>query len=124
MTTSAWIVLLAPLAGFLVIALSSKVLPWRVHGWIGTLAIAVSFGAAVATLIALQGRGEEERQVVSVGVGLRRRAGGVDAQVSILIDPLVGDDDLRRLRRLDADPPVLGRPTWRPTGATRASSRT
>ena len=28
MTTSAWIVLLAPLAGFLVIALTSKVLPW------------------------------------------------------------------------------------------------
>src|SRR5215203_4711250 len=69
MTTSAWIVLLAPLAGFLVIALSSKLLPWRVHGWIGTLAIAVSFAASVATLIALEGRGVEE-------------------QLSILIDPL------------------------------------
>ncbi len=87
MTTSAWIVLLAPLAGFLIIALTSKVLPSKVHGWIGTLAIAASFAAAVATLIALEGRGEEERQVVStaweyIGVG------GVDAQVSILIDPL------------------------------------
>jgi NADH-quinone oxidoreductase subunit L len=87
MATSAWIVLLAPLAGFLIIALTSKVLPWRAHGWIGTLAIAVSFAAAVATFIALQDRGEEERQVVSVAWNYAV-AGGVDAQLSILIDPL------------------------------------
>jgi NADH-quinone oxidoreductase subunit L len=87
MTTAAWIVLLAPLAGFLVIALTFKVLPWRAHGWIGTLAIAVSFVASVATLIALEGRGEEERQVVSVAWSYAV-AGGVDAQLSILIDPL------------------------------------
>jgi len=87
MTTSAWIVLLAPLAGFIVIALSWRLLPWRVHGWIGTLAIATSFVAAVATLIALQGRGEEERQVVSVAWDYAV-AGGVDAKLAILIDPL------------------------------------
>ena len=92
MTTSAWIVLLAPLAGFLIIALTSKVLPSKVHGWIGTLAIAASFAAAVATLVALEGRGEEERQVVStawdyVGVGRGRRA-GVDPD-----RPAVGADD-------------------------------
>jgi len=87
MTTSAWIVLLAPLAGFLIIALTSKVLPWRAHGWIGTLAIAVSFVAAIATLVALEGRGEEERQVVSVAWDYAV-AGGVNAQVAILIDPL------------------------------------
>jgi NADH-quinone oxidoreductase subunit L len=87
MTTSAWIVLLAPLAGFLVIALTSKLLSWRAHGWIGTLSIAVSFVAAIATLIALEGRGEEERQVVSSAWDYAV-AGGVDAQLSILIDPL------------------------------------
>jgi NADH-quinone oxidoreductase subunit L len=87
MTTSAWIVLLAPLAGFLTISLTWKALPWKAHGWIGTLAIAVSFGAAIATLVALQGRGEEERQVVSKAWDYAV-AGGVDAQVSILIDPL------------------------------------
>ena len=87
MNTSAWIVLLAPLAGFLVIALTYKVLPWRAHGWIGTLAIAVSFAASIATLVALEGRGEEERQVVSSAWDYAV-AGGVDAQLSILIDPL------------------------------------
>jgi NADH-quinone oxidoreductase subunit L len=87
MTAAAWIVLLAPLAGFLVIALTSKLLPWRAHGWIGTLAIAVSFVAAIATLIALEGRGEEDRQVVSVAWDYLNVA-GVDAQLSILIDPL------------------------------------
>src|SRR5690242_19456942 len=87
MTTAAWIVLLAPLAGFLVIALTSKVLPWRAHGWIGTLAIAISVVAAIVTLIGLEGRGEEERQVVSSAWDYAV-AGGVDAQLSILIDPL------------------------------------
>jgi NADH-quinone oxidoreductase subunit L len=87
LTTSAWIVLAAPLAGFLIIALTSKVLPWRVHGIIGTLAIAVSFVAAVATLIALQDRAEDARQVVSVGWDYAV-ANGVDAQLAILIDPL------------------------------------
>ncbi len=87
MTTSAWIVLLAPLAGFLLISLTSQVLPWRVHGWIGTAAIAASFVASVATLIALEARGEEERQVVSVAWDYAVTT-GVDAQLSILIDPL------------------------------------
>jgi NADH-quinone oxidoreductase subunit L len=87
LTTSAWIVLAAPLAGCLIIAFTSKVLPWKVHGWIGTLAIAVSFVAAIATLVALQDRAEDSRQVVSVGWDYAV-ASGVDAQVSILIDPL------------------------------------
>jgi len=86
-TTTAWIVLIAPLAGFLVIALTWKVLPWKVHGWIGTLAITASFAAAVATFVSLQGRGEEEKQVVSTAWDYAV-ANGVDAQVSILIDPL------------------------------------
>jgi NADH-quinone oxidoreductase subunit L len=86
-TTSAWIVLLAPLAGFLVIALTWRALPWKAHGWIGTGAIAVSFVASVATLVALEGRGEEERQVVSVAWDYAVTR-GLDAQLSILIDPL------------------------------------
>jgi NADH-quinone oxidoreductase subunit L len=87
LTTAAWIVLLAPLAGFLVIAFTSQVLPSKAHGWIGTAAIAVSFGAAIATLLGLEGRGEEDRQVVSVAWDYAVTS-GVDAQLSILIDPL------------------------------------
>jgi NADH-quinone oxidoreductase subunit L len=87
MTTAAWIVLLAPLAGFLLIALTWKALPWRAHGWIGTAAIAVSFVASIVTLIGLEARGEEERQVVSVAWDYAVTT-GLDAQLSILIDPL------------------------------------
>jgi NADH-quinone oxidoreductase subunit L len=83
----AWIVLAAPLVGLLVIAFTSQVLPSRLHGWIGTLAIAVSFAAAVATFLALEARGEEERQVVSVAWDYANTL-GVDAQLSILVDPL------------------------------------
>jgi NADH-quinone oxidoreductase subunit L len=87
MTTAAWIVLLAPLLGSIVIALSYKALPSRAHGVIGTGAIAVAFAAAIVTLISLQGRGEDERQVVSVAWDYAKTA-GVDAQLAILIDPL------------------------------------
>jgi NADH-quinone oxidoreductase subunit L len=87
MTTSAWLILIFPLAGSILIALTSKTLPVRAQGWIGTAAIAASFVAAVATLVALEGRGEEERQVVSVAWDYAAVA-GIGAQLSILIDPL------------------------------------
>src|SRR4051794_18044799 len=54
MTTAAWIVLLAPLAGSILIALTYRALPQRAHGVLGTLAIAVSFAAALVTLFDLQ----------------------------------------------------------------------
>ncbi|MDT7571786.1 MAG: NADH-quinone oxidoreductase subunit, partial [Actinomycetota bacterium] len=87
LTTLAWLVLLFPLAGSVVIALTWRLLPWKAHGWIGTAAIGLSFAAAVGTLIELQGRGEEDRQVVSVAWDYARTA-GLDAELSILIDPL------------------------------------
>ena len=97
--------------------------PARVVGAIGTLAIAAAFVFAVITTLHLQDRGEEQRQVVFTAWDYVVTV-GVDAKVSILVDPLsmfmalVGD------RRLDADPPVLGRLPERATAATRASSRT
>jgi len=87
MQTSAWLILLFPLAGTVVIGLGFRVLPARVAGWIGTLAIAGAFISAIATFIALQGRGEEERQVVYVAWDYANTA-GVDGKISILIDPL------------------------------------
>jgi NADH-quinone oxidoreductase subunit L len=87
MQTSAWLILLFPLAGTIVLGLGYRVWPARVVGAIGTLAIAAAFVAAIATFIALQGRGEEEKQVVYVAWDYANTV-GVNGQVSILVDPL------------------------------------
>ena len=43
LTTSGWLILIFPLAGAILIGLTSKLLPSRVHGVLGTLAIFLSF---------------------------------------------------------------------------------
>jgi NADH-quinone oxidoreductase subunit L len=85
--TWAWLVLAFPLAGTIVLALAYRALPGRLAGVIGTLAIALSFAASVGALVALLDRGEEERQVVAAAWDYVVTT-GVDAQLSILIDPL------------------------------------
>jgi NADH-quinone oxidoreductase subunit L len=87
MQTAAWLILLFPLAGTVIIALGFKVWPARVVGAIGTLAIAAAFVATVLVAIDLQGRGHEERQVVFSAWDYAKTF-GVDAELSILIDPL------------------------------------
>src|SRR3712207_2789200 len=82
-----WLVLLFPLAGTLVIALGWRALGGRSAGWIGTGAIAASFVCAVLTLLELESHGHEERQIVAVAWDYATSL-GVDAQMSILIDPL------------------------------------
>ncbi|MDQ3850531.1 MAG: NADH-quinone oxidoreductase subunit L [Actinomycetota bacterium] len=83
----AWVTLLAPLAGTIVLALVGRRLPGRGAGWVGTGALAISFAAAIGTLLALQGVGEEERQIVTTAWSYAATA-GVDAQLSLLVDPL------------------------------------
>jgi len=85
--TSAWLILLFPLAGAVVNGLLYRSLSGKVVGWIGTLAIGAAFVAAVATFIALQDRAEDARQVVYVGWNYANSV-GVDGKVSILVDPL------------------------------------
>src|SRR5687767_3683042 len=85
--TYGWLVLAFPLAGTLVIALSWRLGASKLHGYIGTLAIFLSFLSAVGALLELQDRGEEERQVVAVGWDYANTV-GVDAQLSLLLDPL------------------------------------
>jgi NADH-quinone oxidoreductase subunit L len=87
MQTSAWLILLFPLAGTLVNSLGYRVLPAKVIGWIGTAAILGGFVAAVATFIALHDRSEEHKQVVYTAWKYADTA-GVDGTLSILIDPL------------------------------------
>jgi NADH-quinone oxidoreductase subunit L len=85
--TYGWLVLAFPLGGAVLISLLFRVLPGRLPGVIGTLAIALSFAAAIGAFSELQSLGEEERQVVAVGWDYAVTS-GVDAQVSILLDPL------------------------------------
>jgi NADH-quinone oxidoreductase subunit L len=85
--TLGWLVLLFPLAGSLLIGVTFRALPSRVHGALGTLAIALSFVASVLLFIKLQGRAPEQRQVVTVAWDYAKVA-GIDAQLSLLIDPL------------------------------------
>jgi NADH-quinone oxidoreductase subunit L len=57
--TYGWMVLLFPLGGTVLLALSSQLLPSKLHGAVGTLAIALSFASALGALSALLDRGEE-----------------------------------------------------------------
>jgi NADH-quinone oxidoreductase subunit L len=87
MQTSAWLILLFPIAGSIIIALGHRAMSDRIIGLIGTAAIAGAFVAAVATCIALQDRNEDARQVVYVAWDYANTV-GVDGKISILVDPL------------------------------------
>jgi NADH-quinone oxidoreductase subunit L len=86
-TTYAWLVLLGPLLGTVTIALGFRALPGRSAGWIGTGAVFLAFVAAVAMLISLQGHSPAHRQLVS-SLWSYASTVGVDAQLSVLVDPL------------------------------------
>jgi NADH-quinone oxidoreductase subunit L len=83
----AWLTLLFPLAGCIAIALGGRRLPGRGAGYLGTAALVLSFASAIGTLLALNGQGHEHKQVVAVAWDYASSA-GVDAQLSLLVDPL------------------------------------
>ncbi len=85
--TYGWLVLAFPLGGAVLVSLLFKVLPGKLPGFIGTLAIALSFASAIGAFIQLQALDADARHVVSVGWDYAVTS-GVDAKVSILIDPL------------------------------------
>jgi NADH-quinone oxidoreductase subunit L len=81
-----WITLLAPLVGCIVIGLGYKVLSERAAGWIGTTAIFIAFGGALAALVQLLGLDPEQRHVLS---GFKyAQALGVDFRFDIYYDQL------------------------------------
>jgi NADH-quinone oxidoreductase subunit L len=86
-TTWGWLVLAFPLAGTLTSALGFKRLPGRSAGWIGTLAIFLAFVCAVGALISLQDHTASHRELVSSLFNYASTV-GIDAQMSILVDPL------------------------------------
>ena len=86
-TTWAWLVLLFPLLGTVTIAFGYRALPGRSAGVIGTGAIALSFAAALATLISLVGHPASHQELTSTLWSYASTV-GVNAKVSILVDPL------------------------------------
>ncbi len=86
-TTYGWLVLAFPLLGMLITALGYRRLPGNLAGWIGTAAIFLAFLAALGALISLQGHASDHRQIVS-SLWNYASTVGVDAQMSILVDPL------------------------------------
>jgi NADH-quinone oxidoreductase subunit L len=86
-TAFGWLTLAFPLCGTLLIAFGYRVLPGRSAGWIGTGAIFLAFLAALGALISLQGHAPAHRQIVS-SLWSYASTVGIDAQMSILVDPL------------------------------------
>jgi NADH-quinone oxidoreductase subunit L len=86
-TTYGWLVLAFPLLGTITIGAGYRKLPGRTAGWIGTAAIGLAFLAALATLVSLQGHASDHRQLVS-SLWNYASTVGIDAQMSILVDPL------------------------------------
>jgi len=87
-TTWAWLVLAFPLAGAIVNGLGFKALGRRGAGAVGTLAIGLAFVCALGALISLQGHATDHRQLVSSLWDYAVTGPGVDAKLSILVDPL------------------------------------
>jgi len=86
-TTYGWLVLGFPLAGTLVVALGWRVLPGRLPGWIASGAIGLSFLAALGMLFELIDRPEDSRALVGTAFNYLD-TGGMEADLSILVDPL------------------------------------
>jgi len=82
-----WLTLAFPLAGMMLVGLLHRRLPGRTPGYLATGAMALSFASAIGALISLQALGHEERQVRAVGWDYAKTV-GIDAQISLLIDPL------------------------------------
>ena len=85
--TYGWLVLAFPLAGTILLGLLRPVLKGKQAGLIGTLAILLAFLNGIAAVVKLQDRPEGSRQVVS-SLWNYASSAGLDAQLSILIDPL------------------------------------
>ncbi|MEK6276490.1 MAG: NADH-quinone oxidoreductase subunit L [Actinomycetota bacterium] len=86
-TTYAWLVLLFPLGGSIVIALGYRTWSGRTAGWIGTGAIALSFVNAIAAFVQLQGEPAKARHLTST-LWDYANAAGLDIKLGILVDPL------------------------------------
>jgi NADH-quinone oxidoreductase subunit L len=86
-TTWAWLALLLPLLGSVVIALGFRALPARVAGAIGTVAIGLAFVCAIAALVNLLGESAEARRHAS-SLWTYAGAAGLEIKLGIYVDQL------------------------------------
>jgi NADH-quinone oxidoreductase subunit L len=86
-TSWAWLVLLLPLLGSIVIGLGFKVLPAKVAGIIGTVAIGLAFACGIGALLCLLGEDPEGRHHAS-SLWTYASAAGLDIKLGIFVDPL------------------------------------
>jgi NADH-quinone oxidoreductase subunit L len=87
LTTFAWLVLLSPLVGTVLIALGYRKLGGRGAGVVGTAMIALSFAFAVVTLVLLMSHTASHR-VFTSSLWSYNTSVGLDAKLQILVDPL------------------------------------
>ncbi|HEY5815881.1 MAG TPA: NADH-quinone oxidoreductase subunit L, partial [Solirubrobacterales bacterium] len=86
-TAWAWLVLLLPLLGSIVVSLGFRTIPARVAGIVGTASIGLAFLCAVAALLNLLGDEPEARHHAS-SLWTYASAGGLDIQLGIYVDQL------------------------------------
>src|SRR5215203_3040382 len=88
-TAWAWLVLLFPLLGSIVVGLGYRALPRKAAGAIGTLSIGLAFACGVAALIGLLGDEPEARHHAS-SLWDYASVAGLDIKLGIFVDPLSG----------------------------------
>jgi len=86
-TAWAWLVLLFPLLGSILVGLSFKVIPAKLAGILGTLSIALAFGAGIGALLTLLGEDAGARQHAS-SLWDYASVAGLDVKLGIYVDPL------------------------------------
>jgi len=86
-TAWAWLVLLFPLLGSIVIGLGFRVLPAKAAGAIGTVAIGLAFACGIGALLSLLGEDPEARHHAS-SLWDYASVAGLDIKLGIFVDPL------------------------------------
>jgi NADH-quinone oxidoreductase subunit L len=86
-TAWAWLVLLFPLLGSIVIALGYRALPQKLAGAIGTLSIGLAFACGIAALVNLLGEDPHSRHHAS-SLWDYASVAGLDIKLGIFVDPL------------------------------------
>ena len=87
MTTGAWICLLSPLVGALLITFAGTRMTRRLAGYVSTLSTVVAFGGALWAFVDMLGHDGEERHAETTA-WTWLEAGDFEAGLTLLVDPL------------------------------------